>query len=134
MSLATSQDVSARLRRELTEPEEEAAEILLESATELIVDAVGGDVTTAMLETLDNRTLWVVCVECVVRGFDTPAGARSSSQTLGLYTKSISYTDSQSGGGLFLTEREERMVRRAVFGVSTIGVRLPSLLDEVWCS
>lgn len=134
MALATSQDVSARLKRELTSSEEDLAEILLESATELIADAVGGGATAAMLETLDNRTLWVVCTECVVRGFDTPGGARSTQETLGQYSRSISYTDVEKGGGLYLTEREERMVRRAVFGTATSGARLASVLDDFWCS
>lgn len=135
MALATTQDVSARLGRELTEVEEETYELLLTAATEQIADAA--DMAVDMVEGLDPlpRTLWVLCLECAVRAGQNPSGARSSQETLGQYSRSVSYTDVEKGGGLFLTDREQRMVRRAVFaGGTSVSVRVPSSFDDLYCS
>jgi hypothetical protein len=134
MALATTQDVSARLGRELTAAEDEMYEWLLQAATEQIADAA--DVSVEMIDGLATRprTLWVLCVEAVVRAGQNPSGARSTQETLGQYSRSVSYTDVEKGGGLFLTDREQRMVRRAVFDSTSLSVRVPSAFDDLYCS
>jgi hypothetical protein len=132
VAFATVQDVGARLRRTLTADEEEQAEQLLEMATIVIADAVGK--TQAWADELDTdvvpRVLWVLCLELVSRSMDNPSGFRSLQETLGQYSRSISYLDSAKGGGMFLTEREILMARRAVNGGLSGSARVGSIVDD----
>jgi hypothetical protein len=133
-AFATAQDISARLGRALTSAEEDQIELLLEMAADAIADTA--DVAQALLEGLDPfpRTLWALHIELTVRAMAAPAGARSTQETLGQYSRSTSYRDPDTGGGLFLTDREQRMVRRAVFGGDMASVRVGAITDDLWVS
>jgi hypothetical protein len=130
MAFATTQDVSARLRRELTEPEEDQAELLLEIATAVIAEAAGKSDEWA--ENLDPvpQLIWVVCVEVASRAMDNPSGYQSIQEQLGQYGRTVRYTDVAAGGGVFLSDREIMMVRRVVRGQLSGSVAVESILDQ----
>lgn len=132
MALATPEDVATRFGRDMTELEAGTVEELLGAASDIIADAVGAPLD--MLEGLDNRTLWALCVEVAYRTMSNPAGARSTQETLGQYSRSTSFLDADKGGSVFLTEREERMARRAMFGGGSVSARVPAITDDLWIS
>lgn len=131
MAFATTSDLETRLGRTFTEAQDAQASMLLDLATSAIAGACDKDDDWAATVTDIPPAVRVVCIEAAVRAMVNPDGVRSRSETLGTYTLAESYTTQASGAGLELTDREERAVRRAVFGTSSATVRPDSLIDDL---
>lgn len=107
---------------------------LLELATLEIASAAGKDETWAAALTPVPGTLRVICTELVARLLLNPNNASSTTEQLGAYSYSETYsTGSQndSNAGLELTPDQERRVRRAVFGRTAGSVKVASLATEL---
>lgn len=133
MAFATTQDVAARLGRELTTAEDETAEYLLDAATSVVTEAVGKDDDWASdLEASDDipNVVRIVTTELAVRALGNPTGAQSVQETLGQYSHSVRYAGIYEGGGLLLTATEEMLLRRTVRGVLSGSARLDSMIRD----
>jgi len=119
MALATSEDVETRLQRDLTDDEVSLSEQVIETVTGLIADAV--DQTVAWVEAREpaSPVLRALCVERVITAISNPANLSSDSETLGTHTYSQTHRRPSEGGGLELTDAEERMASRAVYGTTS---------------
>lgn len=135
MAFASTDDMAARLGRQLTSAERDSAELLLELATGAVAEAAGKSDEWA--EALDPvpAVLRGVTLEAVARVLLNPDGLASVSEQLGEYQHSKSFQRSGSAvaGGLALTEREDRLVCRAVNG-SRATTRVGSLADDLACA
>lgn len=130
MAFATTEDVATRLGRELTEIEGGTVEYLLDTATELILQALGY---------LAEPPLWVsgyaelppaeaapaavngVCTEVVCRAFQNPEAAAA----MAAGDLSVTYRE-HLRDSLQLTRHERSTVRRTVGGSSFSSVTLDS--------
>lgn len=134
MAFAEVEDVATRLARDLTAEEGAMAEMLLEAATAEIARAAGRDDAWAAALAPVPQILRFVAVELVRRAMSNPEGLKSVSETLGAYQHSRSFQGADTAG-LFLTDREERMVRSAVYGTLSGSSRVESLADDLYgCS
>lgn len=116
MAFATTEHIAARIGRDLTS-EEQATQVplLLELATNAILDAV--DKTQEWAEALDEvpPALSGLCIELVARVLLNPAGGRSISEQIGQHSRAVTFGPAASAA-LTLTDAEERRARRAVYG------------------
>lgn len=124
VAFATAEDVQTRLLRDLTDAELAAANLLLDGVAQEIAAAVGRDLD----DITDPGPLRFISIEAVCRVLSNPQGARSTSEELGAYSYSISFSDDGSG---LLTTAEERQAREAVFGVVSASARVESIADDV---
>lgn len=135
ITFATVDELALRLGTTLTDTQAATGRMLLEMATGLIIEAV--DKTDAWAATLDPipRYLRAVCLEAVARVSQNPAGVSSESETLGAYSRTSRYEfhrGADQPSGLVLTDIEERLCRRAVWGSNTAGARTPPrVLEDV---
>lgn len=129
MAFATVDDVAIRLGRGLTSAEEAMAEMVLDSVTGLIAEVAGQDDVWA--EALDPVPAYykVLCVEKVITVGSNPNGYAALSEQLGAYQVSKTFQRSQDIG-LFLSEYEERMVRRIANNAVSGSTRVPALLHD----
>lgn len=132
MAFATEEDIATRLGRALTATEAGQAELLLELATALIAGACGKDDAWAAAYTPTPVIVKAFCVELVARVMSNPTGLASLSETLGQYSNTQRFRDAAVGGGMFLTDLEERVIRRAVFGRNTASARAESIVDDLY--
>lgn len=114
MSLASTEDVAARLGREIATGELPAVEFLLDAADNVIAE-VGG-VATGDLDGEQTPGLRFIAADLVCRALANPQGLRSLQEQLGQYSSSVQFRDLLAGGGLELTPDERRRVRR-IFGL-----------------
>lgn len=131
MAFADVTDVATRLGRDLTSDEGGQATYLLDLATALIAAACDKDDAWAAALSPVPAILNLFCVELVVRGMANPTGLASVSEALGQYSSTQRFREAAAGGGMFLSELEERVIRRAVFGSTTASVKTESLATEV---
>lgn len=142
MPYASAADLETKLKpklgRAFTPDEAAAATLLLEGASAAIDEA------TEKPEVEGPPAVFkFVAIEAAARAMSNPGGVSSESETLGVYSYSEKYIND---GSIWLTEMEERMVRRAVHGtltgsaeakslasdVFTLDELAPSLFGEVW--
>lgn len=142
MGYATAADLETKLKpklgRAFTADETAAAELLVEAASAAIDEA------TEKPEISEPPTvLKFVAIEAASRAMSNPGALASGSETLGVYSYSEKYLND---GSVWLTQIEERMVRRAVHGMLTgsaeaksiasdpfiLDELAPSLFGEVW--
>lgn len=128
MAFATSIDVADRLGRPLTVDEMTQADAVIAAVTDLIADAVGKSNAWAATLTPVPGTLKTLCVEKAASVILNPALGTVAAESLGEH--SVTYARSNDGG-IFLTEAERLLVRRAVFGRTTESVMLGSHFHEV---
>lgn len=139
MAFASLNELAIRLGRssssDLTAAQQAQGTQLLDTASDLITIAVDRDsgwVADLVTTTPAYRLLRAVCLEMAHRVMTNPAGARSESETLGQHQHSISFTD---GSHLLqLTDREEKLVRRAAVGATSGSAALESLATVVAAS
>ena len=131
MSFAEPKDVATRLGRDLTSAEESAAWQVIEMVTGLIVDVVERD--DAWAEKLDPVPVVLkgLCVEKALAAIANPSSVASESETLGAHTHSQTFRRPADGGGVYLTEQEERMAARAVYGSTSGSSSVESMVDRV---
>lgn len=130
-NFATRTDLAVRLGRnddtELTTAQQAQADLLLTLATGIVTDAVGKDTAWADALTPVPGVLRAVTIEMVARVMHNPMGVRSEMQQLGSAQHSVSFAD--GAHGLFLTDDEARLCRRAVLGPMSGSVQLGSLFS-----
>lgn len=131
MSFATTDQLRIRLRlTALTSEQTEQAEQLLDQATGAIAAACDKDDDWA--DTLDPipSALAGLCLDVAARAFNATPGLRSEQETLGAYSRSVSFPD-QAAGGAQLTEAEELRARRIVYGSNTASATPDSIADDL---
>lgn len=130
MAIATTAEVQDRMGVTFTAAQTSACELLLDSATALVADAVGKDDDWAAALSPVPAVVKAITIEIVRRAMSNPGGLTQQSQQLGQFQQSESYR--RDAGELMLTSLEGRQLRRAVFGSSaSIGsVRVGSIIDQ----
>jgi len=114
-ALAEVSDVEIRLGRDLTERQTAQADALLRQATTNIYNAADKDASwqpPAEIEPL----LSMLAVELACRAMANPQALGQISESLGAYSSTTTYPRELPGSGIMLTEVEELMIRRAVWG------------------
>lgn len=129
MSLATSDDIAARLGRALATGETAAVGFLLPAADSVI--AAAADVAVVDLDATAHPILRIVAVEIVCRAMANPQGISGLRESLGQYSSSVQFRDAQVGGGLLLTKDEELTVRKAVHGTLTASPRVQGIVTDI---
>jgi hypothetical protein len=130
---ATPADVVARLGRALTTAEDDEVEALIEGATGLIAEAAGKDDAWADAYT-PPRVIKALTVTMTLRAMTNPEGIQSRTESLGQYSETTRFaenSDDVGASGLYITEGEERMVRRIVNGGDSGTATMGSLLDDI---
>lgn len=132
MAFAATDDVATRLGRALTTAEEGMVELVLDSVTSLIAEAVDRD--DAWADDLDPvpMTLRVICIEKAVGIAANPTALVSASEQLGAYQHSQTYARMTSPAPILLSDEERRRARRAVYGLNTASPRVPSIADDIF--
>lgn len=129
----TLDEIRARLgKSELTATEIESIELLIEAASEVIVDAAGK--TPAQMAALSPvpRVLRFVAIEMICRTVGNPAGLAQLSEQLGAAQRSQTFRR-DDGSALLLTSTEVMLIRRAVRKNTSGSVVVESVLDDIWC-
>jgi hypothetical protein len=128
MAFATTSDVQTRIGRTLTTAETNQASQLLTAATSIIAQAGGKD--DDWVDDLETtpQILKTVCIEMVARVVDNPANLDSFRETIGSY----SYSKDFRAGYLMPTPPERDLIRQVIGTPSTTGVRLDSVLTDVF--
>ncbi len=128
-TFATRGDVETRLGKSLTTAEADQVDLLLVLATGAIAEACDKDLEWA--NTLDPvpTMLRILCIEVTARVVLNPGALKSGSESLGAYSRSGTYATS---GQIELTDHEERLARRAVFGSNSASSRPASTATEVY--
>jgi hypothetical protein len=134
VALASSEDISARLGRALSEQEETSTVVyLLEAASAVMEEAA--ERTAAELEALDPfpPLLRFVTVELVCRSIFNPGALYSYQEKLGAYSYVTRYRSLREDGtsDLVLTKTEELLVRRAVNGTLAASATAESLINDI---
>lgn len=117
----TSEDVGRRLGRDLTEAEAATAEAAIQAVAEMILEVAGTtepDPVPAYYRAL--------CIEKALAAISNPAGV--AAESLGAH----SVTYSRNSPGMFLTDLEERTIRRIANGSVSGSVRTHSLVHDVY--
>jgi len=106
--------------------EAERAEGLLDDASELIRDVAGKTWLVANTNALDEvpRRIRSICVEAAFRAFDNPWGL--SQRTIGDSSKAYDRAGREGGEAVYLTDAEEKAVRKAAGSGSFVSVTLTS--------
>ena len=126
MAFATTSDLASRTGRTFTAAQTTTATLLLDLASELIAESTGK--TVAQLDADDTPILRIVCLEIAARSMANPDGLASSNERLGAWAATKNFRDA----GMYLTDLEERLVRRAVFGSNSGSSRPTSTATEVY--
>lgn len=115
MPWADADDVATRLGRTLNAAEEAQAEMVIGSVTALVLELLSEDQDWA--DTLDPvpQTLVLLCIEKAVGTIVNPNNVASESEALGAYQHSHTFPRA-ADIGIFLSDDEQRRVRRAVGG------------------
>lgn len=115
MAFATPTDVATRLGRSLTAAESAMAEQVIDDVSGLILEIDGRaeddiDPTPAYYRAL--------CVAKTLQVGANPSGLASHAESLGAYSETKTFPRSLDGADIFLTEREEQVIRRIAGSVS----------------
>jgi hypothetical protein len=113
MAFAETSDVVARIGRSLSTAEETKYAAALEDAQALLEVAI--DRTETEMETA-SPALRGICVSVAMRIASNPHGMARHTQALGAFSETKSF---QAEGAITLTEQEELLARRAVWGTNT---------------
>lgn len=128
MAYATTADVSARLGRALTSSEATQVAGVLDTVAALIAAAAGKPDSWAPSPV--PGLLKALSVEKAVGVVANPLNLAAESEQLGAYQHSQTFPRSLDVG-IFLTDAEERAVRRAVFGADSGSAQSDSILDDI---
>jgi hypothetical protein len=124
--LASFELFTRRLGYTPEETEAERAEDLLDDASELIRDVAGMTWLVANTNALDAvpRRVARICVSAALRAFENPFAL--SQRTIGDSSKAYDRAGREGGEAVYLTEAEEKAVRKAAGGGSFVAVTLTS--------
>ena len=110
MPWPTSEDIGARLGRPLSAGEETGVDLLIEGASVVVADAA--DKEPDDIDPVPGP-LRFLAIEVICRAMANPNSLDSLNEQIGSYQYGARF---RAEAGLFLTDHEERRVRRAVFG------------------
>lgn len=129
MAFADAADVGIRLGRALTDEETATAELIIELVEGLIADAVGENAAWVTGLSPVPGVLRVLCIEKAVAAISNPSSAASWSEQLGQWQRSETYPRA-ADVGLFLSETEQRLARRAAGLAPSASSRPASLVGD----
>lgn len=138
MALAAVSDIEDRLAVELTATQQSQVEYLLDAATTTVLQSIGKDQDWVDDQDELPDTLKRVTVEIVCRVYNNPDAVDSKRETIGSYSYSEDLrNEAVDRAGrplppLFPTPAERAMLREAVGAPTTTGVRMESVLDDVF--
>ena len=125
----TAEDVAAALNlgRDLTDAEMVRVGHVLDGAIGAV--AAAADKDDAWADTLDPvpRILRFVVTEAACRAYGNPQGVQSEQEQIGSYSHATRFGRAE----VTLTEREEQMVRREVYGTSSGSSRPEGFVEEL---
>lgn len=132
MAFATTNDVSDRLGRDLSEGEAQSVTYLLAAATNVI--AAAGELTDEQAVALDPvpNIVQTITVELVVRAIANPNALHSFQEQLGAYSTTAVFRDLD----LLLTRNERKVIRKAFslssFQALTLETPYSGDTDDDW--
>lgn len=128
MAFASVDDIANRLGRDLSGGETTSVELLLEGATAVIANAADkdDDWATDLEAATVPRILKFVCIEAVCRALANPSSLQSLQEALGQASYSARF-----GPGLMLTDSEQLLVRREVYGTGSGSSRPEGFIEEL---
>jgi len=130
LAFATIEDIEAR--RTLSADEKVAAEALLEAAQSVVEEVIERDEAAIIaLKGAVPAVLKFMTVEKVLRALVNPSGLSSQSEALGSFSHTERFNTATVTSDLLLSELEERLVRRAVYGRSTATAHVGSLASDI---
>lgn len=109
MPFATYSDVQTRLGRTLSEAEQATATAVIALVEEMIIEVSGEAAPTPAVPAYYTA----LCVEKALNAISRPEGAVAA-ESLGAW--SVTYSRESDGLSVFLTEREEYVIRRIANG------------------
>jgi hypothetical protein len=133
VTFCTVADVATRLGRDLTDAEQGTVAMLCELVTSEMAAAADKDAAWLAALTEVQPPLRVIAIDVVTRLMRNPTGLSSTSETLGAYSYTQRFAgdgESASVGGMALTAREERRVRRLILGTSVGTIEVPSIFES----
>lgn len=132
-AFATVRDVEIRLGHDLDERQSEQADMCLALASINILNAV--DKNASWVVPVEVKpTFSMLCVEVACRGMSNPQALASQSENLGAYSVTQAFSRDIPGSGVALTDAEELMLRRLVYGTNSASPRTRSLASDVYDS
>lgn len=129
-AFASAAEVAARLGRTFTDAENDQVDMLLQLASLAVAGACDKDDAWVATVAPVPPIVRVITIECVVRAFVNPDGARTRQEQLGQYGTTVTYA-AAAPSGISLSPVEERAVRSAVFNGSTGSARLSGVLEDI---
>lgn len=131
-TVATTVDVESRLQRELSTTEDTMYVDLLDDIESMMAEALGRTETWPPSSYDVPKSLRSLAVTVAIRVAQNPEGLLSKSEQLGQYSKTSRYPDpgEDAGTSTLLSDTEQRLVRRIVFGGSH-SVTVGSMLDDL---
>jgi hypothetical protein len=129
MAFASAEDVATALGRDLTADEAAQVAFLLDLATGVIAAAADKSDAWAATYSPVPEILRGYAIRLALNGMTNPTGLVSTSETLGQYSNSQRF--SEAGGAMTLTDLDERVIRRAVFGTNSGSAKTESLATEL---
>lgn len=127
MAFATTTDVGDRLGRALTDAEVTSVEFLLDAATAVIAEAADENDAWAVALSPVPTIVRVICVELVCRALANPNSLDSLQETLGQHSYSARFRED---AGLWLTPREENLIRRATGATRSGSTLVRSIVGD----
>jgi hypothetical protein len=127
---ATVDDVENRLGVDLNDRQTAQANICIAGATVSILNAVDKDASWDVPAEI-KPTLSMLCVEIACRAMSNPQGLAAFSENLGQHSVTQTFSRDIPGTGMALTDAEELMVRRVVYGSTTSSSKARSVADDV---
>ena len=128
--LATVPSIGVRIGRDLSDVEVAQVGQLISQATINIIASLGRNPFTWMVPAAAKPFLSALCVELASRAMANPQALGQESETIGAYSRTVTYAREIPGSGIGLTPAEELTVRRVVFGSNVGSVQVSNLSDE----
>ena len=132
MAFATTNDVAARLGRDLSVGEQATVTALLDGATAFITASLGLSDDWADALSPVPRVVETMTVELTVRSLANPNGLKSLSENLGQFSYTAQFNNGDGSSTLLtMTKTEELLIRRAIFGRISASPHTESVLDDI---
>lgn len=126
MAFATTDDIAARLGRELSDSELDRAEWIIPLVQALILEVAG----TAEPNPAPAYYR-ALCVEKTINVIENPSGLATESESLGDWSHSQTFQRA-GDAGVFLTDREEQMIRRIANNAASGSSRPHSIVHDTY--
>lgn len=126
MAFAAHSDVQTRLGRDLTADEQDTATAVIATVEGLIVE-VSGEAAPSTAPAYYKA----LCVEKAIGAITNPENVASRSESLGAHSHSQTFPRDLDSG-IFLTEREEYVIRRIANNAVSGSSRPHSLIHDTY--